>query len=74
MDKKQIFETLMLEWLASKGPSEWHGVADAWHWEKGVWPLAWIIQQPDCDAATAALIYWCSRPQDLYKVEGGRDN
>lgn len=49
-------------WLADAGPDEWHQVADQWNWDQGSDPLRWIAEQPDCDAATALVIFWRASP------------
>jgi hypothetical protein len=61
----------IIKWLAAQGPAEWHGVAETWGWGDGVEaPLRWIIQQPDCDRATAATIFWLSEPSYYLAYEG----
>lgn len=49
-------------WLALVGPDEWHQVADQWNWDNGSDPLRWIVEQPNCDRATALLIFWRGEP------------
>jgi hypothetical protein len=45
-------------WLRGASPDEWHAMAADWNWDNGDEPLIWIARQPDCDKATALLIYW----------------
>lgn len=45
-------------WLAANGPDQWHYLAQRWNFDFGIHPLAWIIQQPDCDRATAQLMFF----------------
>ncbi|MEO1649861.1 MAG: DUF4274 domain-containing protein [Pseudomonadota bacterium] len=49
-----------IEWLSKNGPDEWHGCIQAWNWDMGDSVPAWIASQPDCDAASALIIYWLS--------------
>ncbi len=44
-------------WLAANGPDQWHYLAQRWNFDYGIHPLAWIVQQPDCDRATAQQIF-----------------
>ena len=57
-------ETIVLKWLAQKGPREWHGVAAHWNWDAGVEPLLWVLEQPDCDKGTALSVFWACDPYD----------
>jgi Domain of unknown function (DUF4274) len=49
-------------YLEKGGPDEWHKIASGWNWDGGVEPLKWIIRQPQCDRATALLVYWKGGP------------
>jgi hypothetical protein len=53
-----------LAWLPAANSDEWHGVAASWNWGFGIQPLRWIISQPECGAATAALIFFDGEPLD----------
>lgn len=52
----------LAKYLEDNGPDEWHKIASGWNWDAGVEPLDWIIRQPQCDQATALLIYWKGGP------------
>lgn len=45
-------------WLDANGPDQWHGLVQRWNFDFGIHPLAWIVQQPDCDRATAQQIFF----------------
>jgi hypothetical protein len=61
----------MIAWLQAHSPREWHGVADSWNWDQGSEIPLWIIRQQDCDAGTAATIFWRCAPEDfLGRAEG----
>lgn len=60
----------IIDWLSRQSPAEWHGLATAWDWEDGVAPLHWIIQQPECDRATALAIFWESDPEYFLSEDG----
>lgn len=44
-------------------PEELHAFADTWNWDKGVWALQDIIDNPACEAATALMLYWRAAPE-----------
>lgn len=48
----------LFAWLANHGPDEWHQLAAHWVYDRGLRPMAWIVQQPECDRATAQHIFW----------------
>ncbi len=52
----------VLAWLATTGAEDWHRSAETWNFDDGTAPLEWIVEQPDCDAATALLIFWRCQP------------
>lgn len=37
----------------------------AYNWDVGVEVPRWIIQQPQCERATASLLFWCISVQDF---------
>ena len=50
------------EWLISGDPDRWHAAAMRWNWDSGLTPMYWIIEQPQCDAATALEIFYKCEP------------
>jgi hypothetical protein len=62
---------MLMAWLETATPDQWHQVADGWNWGSGEDPLRWIVSQPDCDKATALLIFWRGEPG--YYWSGARD-
>ncbi len=72
-DDEEAFYTANIEWLASVGPDDWHRVADEFNWNEPLYILDWIIRQPDCDIATALLIFWKGEPQCWMDEEGPVD-
>jgi hypothetical protein len=48
----------LFAWLAAHGPDEWHQLAAHWVYDRGLQPMAWIVQQPECDRATAQHVFW----------------
>jgi len=54
----QTLPECVVDWMSRKGPAEWHGVAANWNWDEGPVPLLWILDQPQCDRATALTIFW----------------
>jgi hypothetical protein len=50
-------------WLETEaGPDAWHCVAEGWNWDAGEDPLWWIVTRPDCDRATALMVFWKTVP------------
>lgn len=63
----------VFDYLAERGPELWHAVADDWNWDNGLWILEWIIRQPDCERATAQLIFWRAEPEWFLPFGGKED-
>lgn len=71
MDRKQQTIERMIAWLQVHSPKEWHGVACTWNWDQGAEIPLWIVRQKECDAGTAARIFWLCAPEDfLDRPEG----
>jgi Domain of unknown function (DUF4274) len=51
-----------LEFLKNASPDDWHRYADNHNWDERLDGLFWIVSQPDCDMATALLIFWKGEP------------
>ncbi len=51
-----------MEFLKNATPDDWHRYA--WHhnWDDRLDGLFWIVSQPNCDKATALLIFWKGEP------------
>jgi hypothetical protein len=47
-----------VEWLMHASAEERHYAALNWNYDNGSAPLWWIIQQPDCEMATALAIFF----------------
>ena len=55
------YETQMslgLAYLRFLGPEKWHCFARQWNMDDGLEFFDWIVRQPDCERATAQLIFW----------------
>jgi hypothetical protein len=53
---------MLMDWLCTATPDQWHQVAMGWNWGSGEAPLRWIVSQPDCDKATALMVFWRGQP------------
>jgi hypothetical protein len=53
--------------LRQRSPDGWHLVADALNWDFAVDATEWIVSQPQCDVATAALLFWKAYPEKWLK-------
>lgn len=52
----------MIDWLADKDPDVWFEVSHHLNWDSSERVLDWIVSQPQCDKANAALIFWGANP------------
>ncbi len=64
----------MLHWLPGQSPAAWHAVAVNWNWDQTLVPLRWIVEQSQCDRATAALVFWRSGPDYALQRSTLRDD
>jgi Domain of unknown function (DUF4274) len=53
----------MISWLQGRSPDVWHIVAEYLNWDFAQNVLEWIVSQPQCDLATAALLFWKGAPE-----------
>lgn len=66
-------EYWIIDWLKRHGPAEWHGYVERHDWNgESHAPLEWIVAQAECDAATAATIFWLAEPD--YYLDGRNDD
>jgi hypothetical protein len=52
----------MIAWLRGRGPDDWHFVGSKLNWDSSVKVIEWILDQKNCDKATAAMMFWLSSP------------
>ena len=52
----------MIAWLKQRGPDDWHFVGSNLNWDTSMEVIQWILDQKDCDKATAAMMFWLSSP------------
>lgn len=62
MDEEQLWVERQIAWLQGVSPEEWHRVALDFNWGNRLDALYWIVQQPECDRATALTIFWLAQP------------
>jgi hypothetical protein len=55
-------QSAMIAWLQQRSPDVWHAVAGYLNWDSAEDVIEWIISQPQCDLATAALLFWKGAP------------
>lgn len=53
---------VLMRWLETATPAQWHRVAQHWVWDHGTFALKWIAAQPACERATALLMFWQGDP------------
>ena len=74
-DKDARHDKKLLSWFAEKsGPEDWHRFALGANWDF-VEPelLQWIVKHPDCDRATALVLFWKSQPDYFLQFAGAGD-
>ena len=52
----------MIDWLSDKSPDVWFDVTRHLNWDNSHRVLDWIVSQPTCERANAALIFWGCDP------------
>lgn len=61
-DDERDHARAMIAWLDRQLPDVWHEAATHLNWDTAIPVLDWIVSQPRCDKATAALILWRANP------------
>lgn len=56
------YDHALIWWLEQQGAEELHKVALARNWDRGTWPLRYIVDRPDCDKGTALTIFFSGEP------------
>lgn len=55
--------TRLADWLIDRSsPADRHAFVQAYNWDHGATPLAWIAAQPDTSLATLGEIFWLAEP------------
>jgi Domain of unknown function (DUF4274) len=61
---------IMIEWLSKQKPTAWHKfVTDYMNWDHSVEIGLWIANQPQCDMATAARLFFDSDPDPISELD-----
>jgi hypothetical protein len=55
----------MIAWLRARTPDDWHFVGNYLNWDSSMEVVDWILNQSDCEKATAAMMFWRCSP-DYY--------
>ena len=73
LETSQEVEGPFYHWLATEaGPDDWHRFALDVNWDFHPPELfEWIVQQPNCDKATALTLFWKAQPD--YVIEFPED-
>jgi len=70
-EKLDVAPDQLLDWLSTQSPGMWHEVATGYNWDLNApRDLGWIIEQPECDLATAMHVFLLGEPgyYDDYKL------
>jgi hypothetical protein len=74
---EEIVHQRKMALLRNGSPDDWHRYADDHNWDLQLDGLYWIVSQPQCDRATATLIFWKGEPTGYdfedYEGEMGED-
>lgn len=62
-------EQSLIDWLSRHSPEERHFVANCINWDYAPNVLNWLISQPDCEKATAKLIFYLGSPDYFLQYE-----
>lgn len=65
MEEDELVRKLIaaqIECLSKMDPDDWHYIAHIHNWGDELDVLYWIVSQPECDKATARLLFWKGEP------------
>lgn len=60
----------MIDWLKDISPDVWFDVSQSLNWDNSMPVLDWIVSQPQCDKANAALVFWGCDPFYYMRTPG----
>lgn len=72
MGEEELWLERHIAWLKDASPEDWHRVALDFNWDNRIDSLLWIVQQPECDKATALTIFWLAQPT-CYLMPSAKD-
>ena len=61
-DDEERLVRQQIDFLRNRSPDDWHRYAENANWGDRLDVLYWIVRQPQCDQATATLIFWKGEP------------
>ena len=61
-DNEERLVQQQINFLRTRSPDDWHRYAFYANWNERLDVLYWIVKQPNCDKATASLIFWRGEP------------
>ncbi len=59
----------MIDWLRTQPQEVWVVASECFNWVDSVRVMHWMIDQPQCDLAVAANIFWLGNPSELSHPE-----
>lgn len=68
--EKAAHAQAMIAWLANKDPDVWFEVTHHLRSDGAIPVLDWIVAQPACDRANAALVFWGCDPLGQIESDG----
>lgn len=60
--KEEFATSALIEWLSTEPMAVWLWFAQNANWDTCAPVLSWMIEQPNCDRAVVATIFWLSDP------------
>jgi Domain of unknown function (DUF4274) len=68
-ERQKLLRQWMYNYLSRQNPETWYWYARSWNWNNGTWLLNWIVQQENCNRATAQLIFWLGDPEQFLPLK-----
>jgi hypothetical protein len=65
IDREQSAYDAMVAWLSIEPAETWLWFAQHGNWDTCVPVFLWMVEQPECDAAVLASLFWEARPANL---------
>lgn len=65
IDQEQNAYDALIAWLSGQPPEVWLWFAGTGNWDTCIPVFTWMVEQPTCDAAVIAALFWEANPTNL---------
>jgi hypothetical protein len=65
IDREQGAHDALVAWLSNQPPEVWLWFAQSGNWDTCVPLFIWMVEQPACDAAVVATLFWEAGPSSF---------